>query len=107
MFLKPSNFKVCGFHQSKLYSSIVFCFGGSFGDSRLGEQQVGRGGSKGLKLNSSKMECLWIWDSLVHGELPTMVLDGVALPQTDLVHNLGVLMDSQFLLKKQISVMSM
>uniref|UniRef100_A0A670Y821 Phosphoinositide-3-kinase adaptor protein 1 n=1 Tax=Pseudonaja textilis TaxID=8673 RepID=A0A670Y821_PSETE len=46
-------------------------------------------GNNGLKLNPSKIEWLWVWGSLAQGELPPLVVDGVALPQTDPVCNLG------------------
>lgn len=38
--------------------------------------------------------------------LSSLTVDGVALPQTDPVHNLGVLLDSQLLLKEQLAVLA-
>ncbi|XP_013931376.1 PREDICTED: ubiquitin-conjugating enzyme E2 E1 isoform X1 [Thamnophis sirtalis] len=63
-------------------------------------------GSNRLKLNPDKTECFWIWSLLVLEELPFLVVDGVALPQADLMHNPEFLLDSQLLLKKQVTVMT-
>ncbi|KAM6466454.1 uncharacterized protein PHA67_012250 [Liasis olivaceus] len=63
-------------------------------------------GNNRLQLNPGKTEWLWVGGSSVSRSLPSLVLDGVALPQTDPVHNLGVLLDSRLLLKEQVAVMA-
>lgn len=61
-------------------------------------------GSNELKLDPDKMEWHWPWGSLVYGDLLILALDRVALPQ--IIHNLGVLLNSQLLLKEQLAVMA-
>lgn len=61
---------------------------------------LGLDGEQQLQLNPGAMEWLWI----ISMGLPTLVLDGEALPQTYPVHNLGVVLDSCHLLKDQVSL---
>lgn len=58
-----------------------------------------------LKLNYGKTAGLWVQGSWIPGELPLLLVDGVALPQTDLMCNLEVFLDSFCLLKEQTAVM--
>lgn len=51
-------------------------------------------GNNKLQLNPDKTEQLWILEPSRSGNVPSLILDKVALPQTDLVQNLGVLLDS-------------
>lgn len=53
-------------------------------------------GDNKLQLNYVKMEWLWTRSSSASGDLPYLVLEGV-------VHNLGVLPDSQLLLEEQVA----
>lgn len=41
-----------------------------------------------------------------YGTISSLVLDGMLLPQAELGHNLGVLLDSQFLTEKQVTAMA-
>lgn len=63
-------------------------------------------GNNRLQLNPSKTEWLWVLGSSSSGTMPSLVLDGVVLPQTDPVHNLRVFLDSQLLLNEQIAVVA-
>ena len=51
-------------------------------------------GNNRIQLNPGKMEWLWVGGSSVPVNLTSLVLDGVALPQTDPVRNLGILLGS-------------
>lgn len=62
--------------------------------------------SNRLKLNFGKTAGLWVQGSWVPGELPLLVVDSVALPQTDLVCNLEVFLESFCLLKERAEVMA-
>lgn len=53
-----------------------------------------------LQLSLSDTEQLYVWDHPGPGAVPTVTLDGVALPQRKLRHNLGALLGSQLLLKE-------
>lgn len=63
-------------------------------------------GNNRLQLNPGKTEWLWVNGSSVSGTLSSLELDGIALPQTDPVHNLGVLLDSRLLLEEQVAAMA-
>lgn len=55
-------------------------------------------GNYRLQLNPGKTEWLWIWGPTSSKIMPFLVLDGVSLPQRDLVYNLEFLLDSLRLL---------
>lgn len=57
-------------------------------------------------MNLCKTEGLWAHGALRSRNLTSLVLDGVALLQTGLVHNLGILLALWLLLKQQIAVMA-
>lgn len=59
-----------------------------------------------LQHNLGKTEWLWVLGITGSRTMPSLVLDRIALPQTDLVHNLGVLLDFQILLEKKVVVMA-
>lgn len=40
------------------------------------------------------------------GNFPSLFLDGVVLPQTEMMNNLAILLDAQLLVEKQATVMS-
>ena len=63
-------------------------------------------GNNRIRLNPGKMEWLWVNGCSISRPWSSLVLDGVALPQTDLGRNMGVLLDSQLLLKEQVAVMA-
>lgn len=56
----------------------------------------------GFQLNPRKTECLCIFRACDDKVLSSLVLDGVALPQMNPVHNLGVLLESWFLLEDPV-----
>lgn len=64
------------------------------------------GGCRDLDGEQQAKTWLWVRGSLALGELPSLVIHGVTLPQTDLVHNLGVLLYLQLLVKQQVAIMA-
>lgn len=53
-----------------------------------------------LQLNLSNAEYLYVWGHPVPGAVPSVTLNGVAIPQRELGHNPGILLGSQLLLKE-------
>lgn len=54
---------------------------------------------------SENLNDFGFWEHLIP-ELPPLVLDNMALPQTDFVHNLEIAFDSQFLFKEQVAAIA-
>lgn len=63
-------------------------------------------GDNRLQLNPGKMDWIWVYGASGSRHLSFLVLDGMALPQTDLVHNLVFFLDSRLLLKKQVAIVA-
>lgn len=61
-------------------------------------------GNNSVQLNLGKIEWLRVLGLSSSGTMPSLVLNGVALPQTDPVYNLEVLLDLQLLLEEQVAV---
>lgn len=51
-------------------------------------------------------EWLWIFGHSRDKFLPSLVLDGVSLPQTDLLRNLEVLLDFWLLVRKRVATVA-
>lgn len=63
--------------------------------------------SNRLQLNMNKIELLWIWVPVSSRTMPSVVLYGVVLPQVDRCATWGgVFLDSQFLLREQVSIIA-
>lgn len=55
------------------------------------------------RLKPGKTESLWLRGASGSGGLPSLVLDGMALPHRDLVNNFGALLDLPLLLKELVA----
>lgn len=58
--------------------------------------------SKRLQLNPGRTEWLWVCGLTASRTMPSLVLDGVAQPQTDPVHNQGAFLNSCLLAKQLV-----
>lgn len=67
-------------------------------------------GNNRLQLNPGKAEWLWVLRHLPSllgdGTVPFLVQDGIALLQKDLLHNLGVLLESSVEFSEQVAVLT-
>lgn len=62
-------------------------------------------GTTGFRITLARLSN-WVLGITGSRTMPSLVLDRIALPQTDLVHNVGVLLDLQILLEKKVAVMA-